>query len=112
MTKITFLPHEKICPKGKTVEVSRGTSILEAALFNDIELEHVCGGVAACTTCHVIISKGFESLEEATDEEQDMLDKAWGLELESRLACQAKVQDVDLVVDIPKYTINLVSEHR
>lgn len=110
MTKITFSPHEKSCPQGKTVEVPKGTSILDAALQHGVELEHACGGVAACTTCHVVISKGFDSLEEASEKEQDMLDKAWGLELESRLACQAIVQETDLVVNIPKYTVNLVSE--
>lgn len=110
MPKITFLPHEKICPTGKTLNVEEGTSILEAALANGLELEHACGGVAACTTCHVIVQEGFWSLTPATEAEEDMLDKAWGLSSQSRLACQARVATEDLSVEIPKYTLNLVSE--
>lgn len=110
MTKVTFLPHEEICPEGKTVEVESGITICDLALANGIELEHACEKSCACTTCHVIVREGFESLTDAEEEEEDMLDKAWGLEPESRLGCQAKVGDVDLVVEVPKYTINMVSE--
>ena len=111
MPKVTFLPHETICPDGATLDVDSGTSILDAALFNGIELEHACEKSCSCTTCHVIIREGFDSLEEATELEEDMLDKAWGLDAESRLSCQAIVTDEDLVVEIPKYTINIVSEN-
>ena len=110
MPKITFLPHETLCPQGKTIEVESGISICQAALQNGIEIEHACGEVAACTTCHVIIRQGFDSLNEASDHEEDMLDRAWGLEMTSRLSCQAIVNQEDLVVEIPRYTINLVSE--
>ncbi len=110
MTKVTFLPHEEICPEGKTVEVEPGITICDLALANGIELEHACEKSCACTTCHVIVREGFESLTDAEEEEEDMLDKAWGLEPESRLGCQAKVGDVDLMVEVPKYTINMVSE--
>jgi ferredoxin, 2Fe-2S len=110
MPKITFLPHEKRCPTGKVIAVEEGTSILEAALANDIELEHACGGVAACTTCHIIVQEGFASLEPASEAEEDMLDKAWGLCSQSRLACQARISVDDLSIEIPKYTLNLVSE--
>lgn len=110
MPNITFLPQEKICPTGKVVAVQTGTTILEAALANGIELEHACGGVCACTTCHVIVPAGFFSLDTATEEEEDMLDRAWGLTAESRLACQATMGNDDLVVEIPKYTVNLASE--
>ena len=89
-----------------------GTTVCDAALANDIEIEHACEKSCACTTCHVIVREGFESLNEASEEEDDMLDKAWGLEPESRLSCQAVVSDADLVVEIPKYTINLVSENK
>ena len=65
----------------------------------------------ACTTCHVIIQQGFDSLNESTDNEEDMLDKAWGVEPDSRLSCQAVVAEEDLVIEIPKYTINQVSEN-
>ncbi len=110
MTRITFLPHPQICPEGKTIEVEPGISICDAALNAGIPIEHACEKSCACTTCHVVVRKGFNSLNAAEEKEEDLLDKAWGLEPESRLSCQAKVQDQDLVVEIPKYTINLVSE--
>ncbi len=110
MPKITFLPHEAICPAGTTVEAQPGQSILEVALKHHLEIEHVCEQSCACTTCHVIVRQGFHSLNAPTEQEEDLLDRAWGLEAESRLSCQAKLADTDLVVEIPKYTINLVSE--
>ena len=111
MTKIIFLPHEELCPEGKVVNAEPGTTLLDAALANDIELEHACEKSCACTTCHVVVREGYHSLNSAEEAEEDMLDKAWGLEPESRLGCQAVVADTDLVVEIPKYTINMVSEH-
>ncbi|MEX0618581.1 MAG: ISC system 2Fe-2S type ferredoxin [Pseudohongiellaceae bacterium] len=110
MPKITFLPHEVICPEGSSVEAESGESILDAALRNKIPIEHACEKSCACTTCHVIVRGGFDSLEEASEREEDYLDKAWGLEPESRLSCQALVKDEDLTIEIPKYTINMVSE--
>jgi 2Fe-2S ferredoxin len=110
MTQLTFLPHEEICPQGVVIEVKPGTSILEAALNHGIEIEHICEKSCACTTCHVIVRQGFNSLAPATEQEEDLLDKAWGLEPESRLSCQARVADEDLTIAIPKYTINLVRE--
>lgn len=110
MPKIVFLPHEEICPEGKTIEAEPGVSICDAALGADVEIEHACEKACACTTCHVIVREGFDSLEDATDEEEDLLDKAWGLEPESRLSCQAKMGSKDIVIEIPKYTINQVSE--
>jgi len=110
MTKIIFLPHPELCPEGQVVEVAPGTTILDAALANGIELEHACDKSCACTTCHVIVREGYDSLNDADEVEEDLLDKAWGLEPESRLGCQAEVADEDLVVEIPKYTINMVSE--
>ncbi|MEK7991842.1 MAG: ISC system 2Fe-2S type ferredoxin [Thiotrichaceae bacterium] len=111
MPKITFLAHETICPNGAELDVDSGISILDVALLNGIELEHACEKSCSCTTCHVIIREGFDSLEEATELEEDMLDKAWGLDAESRLSCQAIVAAEDLVVEIPKYTLNIVSEN-
>jgi len=110
MTKIIFLPHEEICPEGAMIEAEPGVSICDAALTNGIAIEHACEKSCACTTCHVIVREGFETLEEADETEEDLLDKAWGLEPESRLSCQALVGDEDLVIEIPKYTINMVSE--
>jgi 2Fe-2S ferredoxin len=93
------------------IEVEKGTTICDAANANGIDIEHACEKSCACTTCHVVIREGFDSLEEAEEIEEDMLDKAWGLEPESRLSCQAVVEDTDLVIEIPKYTINMVSEN-
>ncbi|MET1219709.1 MAG: ISC system 2Fe-2S type ferredoxin [Glaciecola sp.] len=110
MTQIIFLPHEDLCPDGAVVEASPGTSVLDAALKNGIGIEHACEKVCACTTCHVIIREGFDSLDEGDELEEDLLDKAWGLEPESRLGCQAIIKDEDLVVEIPKYTLNHAAE--
>jgi 2Fe-2S ferredoxin len=110
MTQIIVLPHEELCPKGTLFDVAPGTSICDALLENGIEIEHACEKSCACTTCHVIVREGFNSLEEATELEEDMLDKAWGLEGNSRLSCQAIVADAPLVVEIPKYSINMAKE--
>ena len=110
MPQIVFLPHAELCPDGAVVEAEKGESILNVALRNGIEIEHACEKSCACTTCHVIVREGFNDLEPSDELEDDMLDKAWGLEPESRLSCQAKVEDDDLVVEIPKYTVNQVSE--
>jgi len=110
MPQIVFLPNEEHCPEGAVVEAKAGETIIEAALRNGIEIEHACEMSCACTTCHVIVREGFNSLEASDELEDDMLDKAWGLEPESRLSCQARVADQDLVVEIPRYTLNQVSE--
>ena len=112
MPQLIFLPHEEICPEGAVIEAEPGVTICDAALKNGIEIEHACEKSCACTTCHVIVREGFNSLNEANEEEEDLLDKAWGLEPDSRLSCQAIVGSQDLVIEIPKYTINMVSEHR
>ena len=111
MPKITFLPNEDICPEGATIEVAKGTSICRAALDSGIAIEHACELSCACTTCHIYIVKGLDSISEATDDEDDYLDKAWGLQSNSRLSCQAIISDDDLVIEIPKYTINHASEN-
>lgn len=110
MTKIVVLPHHEICPEGAVVEAESGVSICEALLEAGLSIEHACEMSCACTTCHVIVREGFDSLSEADELEEDYLDKAWGLEPESRLSCQAIVGDAPLVVDIPRYTINHASE--
>jgi 2Fe-2S ferredoxin len=111
MPQLVFLPHEELCPDGMVVEADAGTTICDAALQNGIEIEHACEKSCACTTCHVYIREGMDSLNENSDDEDDMLDKAWGLEPDSRLSCQAIVGDEDLIIEIPKYTINMVSEN-
>ncbi|MDO8413639.1 MAG: ISC system 2Fe-2S type ferredoxin [Gallionellaceae bacterium] len=110
MTTITVLPHTELCPQGKAIEAAPGTSICDALLQHGIDIEHACEKSCACTTCHVIVREGFDSLTAAEETEEDMLDKAWGLEPKSRLSCQAKVANQQLVVEIPKYTINMVKE--
>ena len=111
MPQIIVLPHEEICPEGSVFEAEKGISICDALLQHGIEIEHACEKSCACTTCHVYVREGFDSIEESDENEDDYLDKAWGLEPDSRLSCQAVVADEDLVIEIPKYTINMVSEN-
>lgn len=111
MPQIVVLPHASLCPDGAVIEAPVGKSLCDVLLENDIEIEHACEKSCACTTCHVVIREGFNSLDEADEKEEDLLDKAWGLEATSRLSCQAILTDQDLVVEIPKYTINQVSEN-
>ncbi|HDR0923638.1 ISC system 2Fe-2S type ferredoxin [Pasteurella multocida] len=110
MPKVVFLPHEELCPEGLALEVAEGENLLDAALDAGIDIEHACDKSCACTTCHVIIREGFDSLNESTDMEDEMLDKAWGLEVDSRLSCQCLVGKEDLVVEIPKYSLNHARE--
>jgi 2Fe-2S ferredoxin len=110
MPQIIVLPHEEICPDGTVIEAKPGTSICDALLDNGVEIEHACEKSCACTTCHVYVREGFDSLNESDENEDDYLDKAWGLDPDSRLSCQAIVDSEDLVIEIPKYTINMVSE--
>ncbi len=111
MPKITFMPNEELCPNGMEVEAIEGQTICDVALKNGIKIEHACEKSCACTTCHVYIRQGIETIDESSENEDDMLDKAWGLEPDSRLSCQAKIGEDDLVIEIPKYTINMVSEN-
>jgi 2Fe-2S ferredoxin len=110
MPKITVLPHATLCPDGARIEAQAGTSLCDALLENHVDIEHACEKSCACTTCHVILREGFDSLAPAEEKEEDLLDKAWGLEATSRLSCQAKLTDADLVIEIPKYTINYERE--
>ena len=110
MTQIIVLPHVELCPDGAVIEAEPGTTVCDALLANDIEIEHACEKSCACTTCHVIVREGFDSLNAAEDTEEDLLDKAWGLEPNSRLSCQALVAQTPLVVEIPRYTINMARE--
>jgi 2Fe-2S ferredoxin len=110
VTKLTVLPHEALCPQGTEIEATPGTSICDTLLANGIEIEHACEKSCACTTCHVIVREGYGTLEPPTEKEDDLLDKAWGLELTSRLSCQARVGDDPLTIEIPRYTLNQVSE--
>ena len=111
MATIKILPHPEYCPQGAQIQASAGTSVCEALLENNIPIEHACDMSGACTTCHVIVREGFQSLNEMDESEEDLLDRAWGLEPNSRLACQAIVDRQDLVVEIPKYSINHAKEN-
>jgi len=112
MPKLTVLPHPDVCPEGAVIEdAPSGTSICRVLLDHDIEIEHACELSCACTTCHVVVKQGYSSLEEATDTEEDLLDRAWGLTTTSRLSCQAKIGKEDLTIEIPRYTINHAKEN-
>jgi 2Fe-2S ferredoxin len=110
MPTLKVLPHAELCPAGAEIEAREGVSILDTLLEQGIAIEHACEKSCACTTCHVVVREGYDSLDEAEEKEEDMLDKAWGLEATSRLSCQTKVRDADLVIEIPKYTINYARE--
>jgi 2Fe-2S ferredoxin len=109
MTQIVVLPHPTYCPEGVVIEAVQGQSICDALLGNGVDIEHACEKACACTTCHVVVREGFASLGELDDKEEDLLDMAWGLEAQSRLSCQAMIGEEDLVIEIPKYTINHAS---
>ena len=111
MPIIKILPHPEYCPQGAQIEAPAGTTICEALLDNKINIEHACDMSCACTTCHVIVREGFNSLNASDETEDDLLDRAWGLEPQSRLSCQASVAHTDLVVEIPKYSINHAKEN-
>jgi len=110
MAFIKILPHFELCPNGAEFETRADESICEAALREGIKIEHACEMSCACTTCHIIVRKGFEVLDEASETEEDMLDKAWGLESNSRLSCQTSPEEGNFTVELPKYTVNQVSE--
>lgn len=111
MPTIKILPHPEYCPAGAEVSAAAGASLCEALLENRIPIEHACDMSCACTTCHVIVRQGLQSLNPAQEEEEDLLDRAWGLEPQSRLSCQAILAQQDLVLEIPRYTINHAREN-
>lgn len=81
----------KLIIDNKEFEASDGSTLLDAALDNNIDLDHNCGGNCACSTCHIIIEEGMDNLSEMSEDEEDMLDTATGLTLTSRLACQCQL---------------------
>jgi 2Fe-2S ferredoxin len=112
MADIVVLPHPEICPEGKTFVAEQGKSLCDNLLDQGIDIEHACEKSCACTTCHVIVREGFNTLPPSSEDEDDLLDRAWGLTPLSRLSCQAIVGDQKLVVEIPKYTINYAKEKK
>jgi 2Fe-2S ferredoxin len=111
MPIIKILPHAEYAPEGKTITAPAGTSICEALLENQVNIEHACDMSCACTTCHVIVREGYNSLNAPEEDEEDLLDRAWGLEPQSRLSCQAILAQQDVTIEIPKYTINHAKEN-
>lgn len=110
MPKLTVLPHPEYSPRGKAIEVNGNTTICDALLEHGVDIEHACGKVGACTTCHVVVTRGFDALNPIDENEEDLLDMAWGLQPHSRLSCQAVIGDADVTVEIPKYSINHAKE--
>jgi len=110
MPVIRILPHPELAPQGTIIEAPAGTSLCEAMLEHGVEIEHACEMSCACTTCHVIVKEGFDSLGEMDESEEDLLDRAWGLTPTSRLSCQAILSNRDVTIEIPKYTINHARE--
>ncbi|HKE00932.1 MAG TPA: 2Fe-2S iron-sulfur cluster-binding protein [Planctomycetota bacterium] len=114
--RITFLPMNKVVevdpeqlPYGRD---GLPGSILDVALAHGIEIEHACGGVCACSTCHVIVREGGETLCEKTEREEDYLDLAPGVTPQSRLGCRAVADGTrDLVVEVPNWNRNLAKSH-
>jgi 2Fe-2S ferredoxin len=98
----------------RTVEAAIGDSILELAEQNEIDLDHACGGVCACSTCHIKIVSGGECFSEAAEDEEDQLDNARDVDLTSRLGCQARIERAPdagaIEVAIPAWNVNLVQE--
>lgn len=110
MPRITILPHESLCPQGTSFEARSGGFLCDALLKNNVALEHACEKSCACATCHVIIHEGYASLTGPSEDEEDQLDKAWGLNPHSRLSCQVVVRQTDLLIELPRYTLNLAQE--
>ena len=110
MPRIKVIAHPQYCPNGAEFEVSEKANLCQSLLDHGVNIEHACDMSAACTTCHVIVRQGFNSLEDMDDVEADLLDRAWGLEPDSRLSCQVEIGNCDLEVELPRYTINHASE--
>ncbi|MBP3437977.1 MAG: ISC system 2Fe-2S type ferredoxin [Sutterella sp.] len=110
MPKITVLPHAGVCPEGTVFEAAEGENLARALIKNGVKIEHACEFSCACSTCHVIIRKGYDSLNEPDDDELDHLDAAWGSGPLSRLSCQTKIGSEDITVEIPKYSRNYARE--
>jgi 2Fe-2S ferredoxin len=113
MAKVTFRFEDKSIAEVVYEKAPEGYSILEITEEADVHLNHNCGGVCACSTCHIYVEKGEEYLEEITDKEEDFIDRAINPRLESRLACQAVILDktAEIVVTIPDQSRIIGHEH-
>lgn len=110
MPTITVLPHPELCPQGARFDTASGSRLCDALQAYGVAIEHACEKACVCTTCHVVVRAGFASLRVASDDEEDQLGKAWGLEAQSRLSCQVRIAAADLTIDIPRYTLNFARE--
>jgi len=111
MPIVHLLPHPDLCPQGLDIDVKPGKSLCESLLKAGVAIEHACEMVCACSTCHVHVRDGGDSLTEPDDEENDQLDNAWGLDAQSRLACCVKLGATDLTIELPRHTRNHAREH-
>jgi ferredoxin, 2Fe-2S len=113
MAKVTFQFEDKNLQPVVFEHAEEGYSILEITEEADVHLNHNCGGVCACSTCHIYVEAGADDLEEITDKEEDFIDRAINPRLESRLACQAVIlrKDADIVVTIPDQSRIIGHEH-
>jgi ferredoxin, 2Fe-2S len=109
-TRVQVLPHPELCPAGLDLELRQGRSLLDELLAHGLAVEHACDKVCACATCHVHLRAGADGVVAATDDEEDQLDDAWGLDAQSRLACCVKVGSDPLVVELPRFTRNHARE--
>lgn len=110
MPRITVRPHPELCPDGAEFEARQGSFLCDALERNGVALEHACDKSCACATCHVIVQEGFDTLPPPCEDEEDQLDRAWGVQPNSRLACQVALQSDDLTIEMPRYTRNLARE--
>jgi len=110
MPKLSVMPNPELCPQGAQFEVHPDEMLCDALLSRGLMIEHACEKSGACATCHVVVRAGFESLEPPDEIEDDLLDQAWGVTPRSRLSCQVAIAHDDLVIEIPRYTVNLSRE--
>ncbi len=113
MANIKFTFEDKTIQPVEVKGLEKGYSILEAAEDNGVHLNHNCGGVCACSTCHIYLNKGEGTVEEISDKEEDFIDRAINPTLESRLACQCIIleEDAELEVVIPDQSKIIGHEH-
>jgi ferredoxin, 2Fe-2S len=113
MAKVKFTFEDKNIKPVVVENAEEGYSILEVAEDNGVHLNHNCGGVCACSTCHIYVEKGEESLEEISDKEEDFVDRAINPKLESRLGCQSVIldDDAEIEVKIPDQSRIIGHEH-
>jgi 2Fe-2S ferredoxin len=109
-TRIRVSPHPELCPEGVEFDGRRGRKLVDELLAQGIAIEHACEKVGACATCHVHLRVGFDAVAPADDEEEDQLDRAWGLDGQSRLSCCVRIKGAELVVELPRFTRNHARE--